>query len=180
MNQEYSGSELRLDFGCGEMQPKPGYVGVDIRPFPGIRYVCNSWEITNHVNLESVSAIYSRHFFEHLTFAQAHLTLCAWRKILRPYANLQMIVPDIGYHISQFLASDENAPSAANPNWTLRQHAIAGFWGWQHDGVTEIWDLHKSGYDFRMLEETLKNHGFENIVRQDDNPWNLNVLCQKK
>jgi predicted SAM-dependent methyltransferase len=180
MPQKDHSSELRLDFGCGSIQPKHGYVGVDIRPLPGIRYICNAWEICDLVAAESVLSIYSRHFFEHLTFAQAHLTLCAWMTILRPGGTIQMIIPDLAYHIAQFLAPNRKAPSEANPNWTLQQHAIGSFWGWQCDGATETWDVHKSGYDFDLLDESLQKHGFRNVRRVYDNPWNLNVICQKE
>ena len=146
-------NELRLEFGCGEAQPKEGYVGVDIRPFPGVRYICNAWEIIDYVGPSSVTSIYSRHFFEHLTFPQADMTLNAWSAILKPGGKLQIIVPDIMYHIRQFLSPDGQAPSATNPKWTLRQHALAGFWGWQREGDTKNWDVHKSGYDYALIEE---------------------------
>jgi 2-polyprenyl-3-methyl-5-hydroxy-6-metoxy-1,4-benzoquinol methylase/predicted SAM-dependent methyltransferase len=175
-----SADGLRLDFGCGEAKPKPGYAGVDVRPLPGIRYICNAWEITEHVAPGSVSAIYSRHFLEHLTFAQADKTLEAWKTVLRPAGTLQIIVPDMTYHIRQFLEPDRQARSETNPEWTVRQHALAGFWGWQRGDTHDLWDVHKSGYDQVLLEESLRRHGFRNIARLEDHPWNLNITCERQ
>ena len=68
------------------------------------------------------------------------------------------------------MEEDPNAPSPTNAAWTQRQHAIAGFWGWQR-GEGTVWDIHKSGYDFEMMRELLERFGF------DDDPWHLNVLA---
>ena len=169
----------KLEFGCGEAKPKHGFAGVDIRKFPNVRYVCNAWEIERYVANNTIKEIYSRHFFEHLTFSQADLTLKAWKNILVSGGIIQMVVPDIEYHIQQFLNPNPLTSSETNPNWTVLQHAIAGFWGWQREGETKLWDVHKSGYDFRLLKMKFLEHEFEKIERLEDQPWNLNVRCKK-
>jgi hypothetical protein len=125
---------LRLDVGCGA-RVREGHVGVDVRPLPGVGIVCNAWEIDERVPHKTVHSIYCRHFFEHLTFAQGVRTLLAFHRVLRPQGSLHIIVPDIRYHMGQFLRATPRSPSAANPRWTGRQHALAGFWGWQHEGI---------------------------------------------
>jgi len=39
--------------------------------------------------------------------------------------------------------------------------------------------VHKSGYDFAMLRALLLRHGFEDVVRVDDDPWHLNVIATR-
>lgn len=168
---------LRLDVGCGA-RLREGHVGVDVRALPGVKYVCDAWELDRQLEPASVDAIYSRHFFEHLSFAQGELTLRAFRRVLRPQGGLQLIVPDIRYHMKQFLGATPRSVSAANPRWTGRQHALAGFWGWQRDGDRALWDVHKAGYDEDMLAEALKRAGFERVKRQPDRPWNLSLTAQ--
>ncbi len=168
----------KLDFGCGK-RPKRGFVGVDIRKSKHVELVCNAWEIVNLVSPGTVAEIYSRHFFEHLTFAQADKTLKAWRKILVSGGIVQVIVPDIRYHIAQFLSPNPFAPSEASSGWTLRVHALAGFWGWQREGDTKFWDVHKSGYDFESLKTKLLENGFCDVQQIEDKPWHLNVMCNK-
>lgn len=169
--------DLRLDFGCGE-NPREGFVGVDLRDLPSVKYVCAAWEIDKHVEAV-VTEIYSRHFIEHLTFSQLDLTLRAWKKILVPGGKVQIIVPDMRYHIGQFLDTESSRPSKANPEWTVLEHAIAGFWGWQREGDEKMWDVHKSGYDFRLINMKLAEHGFCDIHRVEDEEYNLNVKCLK-
>ena len=169
----------KLEFGCGSKKPKEGFCGVDIREFSSVKYVCNAWEIDKYIAANTITEIYSRHFFEHLTFAQANLTLKAWNKILVVGGIVQIIVPDIEYHIKQFLNPNPSEPSETNTNWTVLQHAIAGFWGWQRDGETKMWDVHKSGYDFRLLKMKLSEYGFCEIERLEDKPWNLNIRSKK-
>ena len=171
--------DTKLEFGCGRSRLKPGFVGVDIRKCRHVKYVCKAWEIVNFIEEGTVTEIYSRHFFEHLTFIQADLTLKAWKHILISKGYLQIIVPDIRYHITQFLNPNYLEPAEANTKWTVIEHAQAGFWGWQREGRTEIWDVHKSGYDFRCLKMKLQEHGFSDVRRVGDKPWNLNVVCRK-
>jgi len=164
----------RLDVGCGS-RVRAGYIGVDVRPLPGVAIVCDAWEIDGDVALHTVQEVYSRHFFEHLTFAQGQRTLAAFHRILRAGGTLRIIVPDLLYHIAQFAHKNTDMPSEANARWSVRQHALAGFWGWQRDGESAYWDVHKSGYDAAMLAQALARAGFADIERLPDKPWNLSM-----
>lgn len=165
---------LRLDVGCGS-RPRPGHAGVDVRPLPGVRFVCPAWELGSAVDAGSVESIYSRHFLEHLSFAQGALTLRVFRRLLRPGGELHLIVPDIRWHMLQFLHAGPRSLSAANARWTDRQHALAGFWGWQREGKTALWDVHKSGYDDTLLREALGEAGFVRASRREAQPWHLSM-----
>ena len=178
INRLKKASPEKLEFGCGP-SITPGYSGVDIRLFKGVQFVCRAWDISKYVKKGSVVEIYSRHFLEHLTYPQAELTIKAWSCILRPEGTLIIIVPDIDYHISQFNSEDEMLASDANPAWTVRQHAIAGFWGWQRQGETKLWDVHKSGYNYSLLSSWLNRYGYVKIERVVDKPWNLHVKAVK-
>jgi predicted SAM-dependent methyltransferase/glycosyltransferase involved in cell wall biosynthesis len=169
-----AGVGMRLDVGCGE-KPRSGHVGVDVRAVPGVSLVCNSWELDKHVAAGTVEAIYSRHFFEHLTFEQGRATLRAFRRVLRPNGSVHLIVPDARYHAQQLLSGGDRDHSEANHRWTNRQHAFASLWGWQRDGFTELWDVHKAGYDETALRDALRAAGFSRIERLPDRPWNLSV-----
>ena len=164
----------KIEFGCGP-NLTAGFVGCDIQWFPGVIYICNAWEICSYIVPSVVDEIYSRHFLEHLTFSQVEMTLDCWVKILKPSGIVRVCVPDIDYHIAQFQTLPWESPSKANPDWTVHQHAVAGFWGWQRDGENKFWDVHKSGYNFEMLSIILQKKGFINVERIVDKPWNLYV-----
>ena len=159
---------MNIEFGCGENPTKAGFKTCDIRDVPGVDFVCPAWDIDKHVKENTVDEIFSRHFFEHLTFIQGEIVLEKWFKILKHGARMEMMLPNMMYHINQ---------------WTSRSnidHAKAGFWGWQREGDTKLWDVHKSGYDFALLRDLLHDKGFIQI-KSLKKPTNkhLHVECIK-
>ena len=55
---------VRLELGCGR-QKEPGYLGMDLRPWPGVDVVCNlekALPLADNV----VSELYSNHVLEHV------------------------------------------------------------------------------------------------------------------
>jgi predicted SAM-dependent methyltransferase len=142
---------MKIEFGCGETPTKEGFKTCDIRDLPGIDFVCPSWEIDKHVAENSVDEIFSRHFFEHLTFSQGEKQLEVWYKILKSGGVCEMLVPNMDKHIEQWLTN-------SNLN-----HARAGFWGWQRGEFDDTWDIHKSGYNNEHLTMLVKEKGFVNV-----------------
>lgn len=167
---------MRLDVGCGP-RLRPGHVGVDVRALPGVGIVCDAWELDERLPPHSVESIYCRHFFEHLTFAQGRRTLQAFHRVLRPGGELQVIVPDMRYHMRQYLDARPSTRSDANAKWSARQHALASLFGWQRDGERELWDVHKAGYDQATLTEALAAAGFGRVRRLPEQPWHLSVTA---
>jgi predicted SAM-dependent methyltransferase len=151
---------MQIEFGGGNNPRKPNYKQVDIRKFAGITYVCNAWEIDQHVDAGTVTEIYSRHFFEHLTHGQSLRTLEAWHKILIEGGRVHLICPNMDFHMQQW--HNWKNLSAAEKN-----HCRAGFWGWQKEGDVSSWDLHKSGYDFEKLKELVESKGFIKVKSLD-------------
>lgn len=175
---------MKLEFGCGDKprKAKEGFLGVDIRKFPNVTYVCKAWEIIEHVPANSVSEIYSRHFLEHLTWVQVDLTLDAWYKILKPGGNCQIIVPDMLFHIKQWL--NPNRKTAFNKRMGAapisdEDWAKKSIFGTQRGSIDDIWDIHKSGFDFALLQDLLKEKQFTNIIRNKSSRKNLDVSCLK-
>ncbi len=171
--------ELRLDVGCGEAGPRAGHVGVDIRALRGIGILSTSWGIDEHLAPGTVSAFYSRHTLEHITYPQAKRTFASWFRLLKPGGRVHIVVPDLAFHIAQFLDPNPRGPSPANPAWTQRQHALAGFYGWQREADHKLWDVHKCGYTFPIMGELLGEAGFVRYARLDNKPWHLEIEAYK-
>ena len=157
---------MNIEFGAGETPTKKGYKTVDVRDLPGVDYVCNAWDIEKHIEANTVDRIFSRHFFEHLTFVQGEMTLEAWKTIIKPSGYIEMLLPNMSFHIEQWVTRSNLS------------HAKEGFWGKQREGETETWDLHKSGYDKQSLNELLVAKGFSNIHFPPSLPKNLHVIFQ--
>jgi predicted SAM-dependent methyltransferase len=157
---------MNIEFGCGD-NPRNGYVGCDIRNLTNVKYVCNAWEITDFIEDNMVDRIYSRHFFEHLTFDQGRKTIDSWSKILKPNGECELILPDMDFHARQWLKFQDNKEQM--------EHAHASIWGWQRDSTSD-WDIHKSGYNFNTLKKLLTEYGFHTITRLHElGAWHLHV-----
>ena len=150
---------MKIEFGCGETPTKPGFLTCDIRDLPGIDFVCVAWDIDQHVAAESVEEIFSRHFFEHLTFQQGQRLMQTWYHILQVGGVCEIMVPNMDYHIQQWLNPRNNKDFG---------HACAGFWGWQRGTFDDTWDIHKSGYNYDSLARLMSVTGFREIRRLDD------------
>ena len=161
---------LKIEFGSGGPSARDGYLSCDVRDLDGVDYVCEAIDIVNHVNENSVDEIYSRHFFEHLTFYDGVRLVSSWIKILKKGGIMEMILPDIDYHARQWIEHGGD-----------NSHARAGFWGWQRRVETgAIWDIHKSGYNFKTLNKLLWNAGFNNIKRiGNGSSVHLHIKCNK-
>lgn len=172
---------MKLEIGCGDKKPKQGFVGVDVRKFEHVKYVCNAWELSSYIKPKTVEEIYSRHFFEHLTYHQADETLKTWNTILKINARINLIVPDLDYHCRQLINKDKLfEPTEMTPALHNAQHALYSIFGWQNESEAgEVWDIHKSGYNFELLKLKLESFGFSDIRRLDDFPFNLNVEALK-
>lgn len=150
---------MNIEFGCGETPTKSGYKTCDIRKLPGVDYVCNVWDIDKHVEENSVDNIFSRHLFEHLTFPQGEYTLDVWKKILKPGGVCEMMLPNMAFHLDQWINKRNNPKEFS--------HCMAGLWGWQRGLFDDVWDVHKSGYDKQSLQALVMKKGFRNYESLD-------------
>lgn len=82
---------LRLDLGCGPNK-RPGFVGVDVLPFPGVDVVHDlrqpwPWEA------ETVDEAFSSHFIEHLTGTERIHFFNELYRVLKTGARAQIVCP---------------------------------------------------------------------------------------
>ena len=152
---------MKIEFGCGETPTKKDFKTCDIRNLPDVDFVCPAWEIDNFVAADSVDEIFSRHFFEHLTFFQGKVVMSKWYNILKPQGVCEVIVPNLIYHINQFVNKRNSLEDF--------EHALAGLWGWQRGEFSDYWDVHKSGYDKDSLIKLMREVGFKNLESLESN-----------
>lgn len=102
-----------LNLGCGT-QKIPGFTNIDVEP---------GADLVHDVTLglpfagDSIEAIYSEHFIEHLTQAQGVALLRECRRVLAPGSILRVATPDL----------DEIVARYATPEWLgsgLRSHGL--------------------------------------------------------
>lgn len=169
---------MKLNFGSGKTK-KDGYKNCDIRQLKEVDFVCNAWDITQHIGEKEVDECFARHLLEHLTPDKAQQTLRAWKAILKIGGKIDIEVPDIAYHAMQLITAP-NEQSPIGKDATNYEHAIAGFYGWQTDVKDgQDWDIHKWGYTEKTLINLLSELGFNNIKRIKSDPWNLRIIGEK-
>jgi len=164
-----------LEVGPGP-SPKPGYIHCDASPRAFAEYVCNAWAVP--FGRETVDEIYSRHMLEHLVYGDARRTLRHWYAILKVGGVIDISVPDIDAHIKQYSQAGNSLYS--NTPVSNREHALAGFYGWQKSPF----DVHKWGYSLKSLSDLLTEIGYTAIQKVDDNsvsgPLNLRIVAKKE
>lgn len=162
---------MNIEFGCGANPTRAGYKTCDIRNLSMIDYVCSAVDIDKHVEPNSVASTFSRHMFEHLSFIDGKRHLEACYKILQPTGVYEMMLPNMDFHVAQWLTQ--------NP--ATMDHARAGFWGWQREAADgEIWDMHRSGYNLATIRPILDSVGFHSITSlKKPTHKHLWITCKK-
>ncbi|QDT66734.1 methyltransferase domain-containing protein [Calycomorphotria hydatis] len=160
-------SNVKIHIGSGTLG-RDGYINCDIRPLPGVKIVCPAWELSMHAN--EVSAIYSRHMLEHLTFAEVDATLADWYRALALGGTIEVWVPNMTFHIEQWQRAEWNH-TQWKENKSDARWGAAGFYGWQRecdprqpDYSSSYWDCHKSGFDTYNARFFLNKHGFVDVT----------------
>jgi predicted SAM-dependent methyltransferase len=155
-----------LYVGCGEDR-RQGFMHCDTRNLPGVDLVCDAWEVSNHIS--NLNEIYSRHMLEHLTSMEADAALLDWHHALKIGGTVYIVVPNLDFHIQQWLDAEWDDETIKDPNSDAR-YGFAGLYGWQRqcnpkqdDYNQTHWDVHKSGYNKKRLKYLLERAGFVNI-----------------
>jgi predicted SAM-dependent methyltransferase len=149
----------KLHLGCGA-NVKAGWVNVDLNELADIQL-----DIREALPFpdNSATAIYSEHFFEHLSFKEGKRLLQESLRILIPGTLISIGVPDAEEMLRVYVADDRDGWLAGrqwHPAWcSTPMHSVNYFF--RQDGE------HKYAYDFVTLHEALKDCGFVNIRRRN-------------
>lgn len=121
-----SDKPIRLHIGSGA-QHLPGFLNVDLRPFPGVDLVA---DVTEGLELEdgSVEAVFAEHFLEHLPVGKAVDFLIEVRRVLEPTGWLRLSTPNLDWvwktHYRLEATEEEKRAFAVMMN--------RAFHGWEH------------------------------------------------
>jgi predicted SAM-dependent methyltransferase len=164
---------MKIAVGTGVIS-KAGFKINDIRDLPNVDFVCPAWELDKFVEPNSVQEITSNHFFEHLTFEQGEAVLNVWYKLLTNGGKVSMQLPNIDLFVKYWIQSVEK------DDIDLFDWVTKGIWGWQREGFTETWDVHKSGYNAKSLERLVTSKGFVKFKNLKTKVENLKVEFYKE
>jgi predicted SAM-dependent methyltransferase len=152
--------ELRVHLGCGNAL-LPGWINLDCYPPPpakGVDILTTDMRRGLPFASESVAAVFSEHFLEHLPFNTVRSTILPEiLRVLAPAGRVRIGIPDGEYFIDQYLsyragARDplfESQRAGKTPMMMLNEIAH----GFGHHFV----------YDFSTMAQLLADIGFVNI-----------------
>jgi len=140
-----------LKLHIGGKEPHPDWKILDIEPRPEVDYIANASDLSQFEN-NSIDVIYVSHVLEHFYHSinnELINTLKEWHRALKPEGKLLISVPDLKVLCWLYL----------HPNLTPfdRLHLMRIIYGAQ----SNIYDVHKVGFDFETLAMYLHEVGFE-------------------
>lgn len=140
-----------LKLHIGGQEPHPEWKIIDIEPRPEVDYVANANDLSQFES-NSVDAIYASHVLEHFYYGlnnELISTLKEWNRVLKPGGQLLISVPDLKTLCWLYL----------HPNlMPLERHQIMRI---IFGGQTNVYDVHKVGFDFEILALYLEEVGFQ-------------------
>ncbi|MFO7898154.1 MAG: methyltransferase domain-containing protein [Planctomycetota bacterium] len=139
-----------------------------IRGPSGEEVLCKPWRVSWY--FEQVKEIRGRHVLEHLTLSQAGASLRDWMRALAIGGQLEVVVPNVDYHIKQWKQAEWNATTWRNESSDSRR-ALAGLWGWQgpagprspSTGPAPTRHAHRAGFNRELLAFFLEWHGYWDV-----------------
>jgi predicted SAM-dependent methyltransferase len=171
---------VRLNLGSG-YHPKPGWINVDLlAPQADLRL-----DLREPLPFadNSVAAIYSEHFFEHLNYAQLADSM-AWhleaaqepsealtflrecKRVLQPGGMLDIVVPDVEGILQEYVGRREKPFPGSRwwgPAWCDTPLHCVNY-------VFRQGSEHKYAYDAETLEQILDRTGFVDVRRRPFDP----------
>lgn len=129
---------------CAGDRLQEGFKHHDVKAMDGIDYVCDLFDIKNHVPEGSCDEIHFTHALEHFPTAQTEEVLLLIRSLLKPGGKLYIEVPNFAWH-ARLVAEGRD------------KDAVYYAFG----GQLDQWDFHKTGFTPKILKEELEFAGFE-------------------
>lgn len=134
----------------GGQKTHPDWKILDIEPRPEVDYVGNASDLSQF-DANFIDVIYASHVLEHFYYGlnnELINTLNEWYRVLKPGGKVLISVPDLKTLCWLYL----------HPNLipTDRHHLMRIIFG----GQTNIYDVHKVGFDFETMAMYLEEVGF--------------------
>lgn len=153
--QLVDGADLKLHLGCGPNR-KPGWINIDLYDAGADLRLDMRERLPFKDN--SVSLIYSEHFFEHVAYpGEVMHLLSESRRILVPNGRFSVGVPDTVLDVRTYLTPNPSYEKDVwdhwHPKWcNTRMHHLN--YHFHQEGE------HKYSYDFETLAQVLTEGGF--------------------
>jgi len=164
----------RVNVGCGN-KPTTGWVNLDVSHHPGVMY----WDCKKGLPFknDTVDAIYSEHFFEHLDYdSEAKHFLRECLRCLKPHGTLRIVVPDAGAYLKLYAKEGWDEMAARRPlikeNDYYRDFWLRRIYKTRMEFINAVFrqdGQHKYAYDAETLIVMLQDAGFSSSCETNYN-----------
>jgi predicted SAM-dependent methyltransferase len=144
---------MKIDIGCGTNK-RTGYAGVDAVVVDGVEYVMDVTKGKLPFEDNSIEAVFSSHFLEHLVLSDALAVMTDAHRVLEGNGTVEVIVPNFPRLLELFLSAE------FDDKWTWWIATIYG--NQEHEG-----EFHKDGYDSDKIAMLLERAGFIDVVVEE-------------
>lgn len=152
---------MKIDIGCGENK-REGYTGVDLVSVDGVDLVVDVTKEDLPFDENTVDAVFTSHFLEHVTTDEAMHVLGEVNRVLVKGGEVEIIVPNLPRVLELFLQADfEN-------RWSWWVQTIFG-------NQADAGQFHKDGYDSDKIYLMLEAAGFREIAVEE--VWTHDQPC---
>jgi SAM-dependent methyltransferase len=175
---------VNVQYGCGLCAPE-SWVNFDSSPtiflqripllgnvfvrrgFPSFPRNIKRGNIAQGLPLDnsSVDGVYCSHVLEHLSLADLRLALAETHRILKPGGGFRFVLPDLEYHIRQYVESDQPTRAQEFLQTTIlgvkeRPRTISGMLREWFGGSKHLWM-----WDYASMRSELESCGFTGMRR---------------
>lgn len=140
---------MKLNLGCFNKKMH-GFINVDIRPEVNPDLIDDVFKLEKVQN-NTIDLIYICHVLEHADFKESLEAIRRYYDVLKTGGVLRIAVPNMEAVFSHYFYHKD------------LKLLYSALWGSQR----HPYDYHKSGWDFKTLEETLKTVGFNEVKLYD-------------
>lgn len=135
---------------CANDRQLKGFKHHDIQALPGIDYVCDLFDIKEHVKEELFEEVQLTHALEHFPTKETQKVLSLLKSLLAEGGKLYIEVPNFAWHAKLLMQGRE-------------RDAVYYAFG----GQLNEWDFHKTGFTESILREELELAGFNDVHIQN-------------
>lgn len=157
-----------LDIGCGS-NTLTEFINLDYVWHPGVD-VC--WDLGKGLPFadDTLRGVFSEHCLEHFPLPEAAKLLREMRRVLVPGGTVRLVVPDGELYLRTYVRRLDGDPATRFPyeesertqaGWTPMVSLNRVFY---QDRESPFG--HRTIYDFQMMQQLLRNAGFDRVVRR--------------
>ena len=146
---------MKLHLGGGKRYI-PGFVHIDINPFPHIDYVHDISKLPM-IKSNSCELIYFSHGIEYFDREEIKDILKEWKRVLNKGGTIRLAVPDFEALINVY-KKYRDINKVLGP--------LFGRWEITKNGKIKVL-YHKTVYDFKNIKDVLETAGFKKVKQYD-------------